>query len=69
MKTGADHARNYRQRKAEKAAQTAQTLERYRGALEAILEMTAKRQLPLTSMVYDAAQEALTPTSHEMEGK
>lgn len=61
--TVSEASRNYRQRKAEKAAQTAQTLDRYRGALEEIA------RLHITGFVGDIARQALTPTSHEMEGK
>lgn len=57
--------KTYRQRKAEKAAQMAQTLERYRGALERI----ADGSKALTAFyARDLALQALT-TSHEMEGK
>lgn len=68
MKTGADHARNYRQRKAEKAAQTAQTLDRYRGALEEIAAAGPYGN-PYAAKLTIIARQALTPTPHEMEGK
>jgi hypothetical protein len=43
------------------AIEAADTLKRYREALEGIAKLTVKQQLPITSQIHECAMKALTP--------